>query len=89
MPVFDVGKFGAVGDGVTLDTAAIQRAIDAAAAAGGATVLFPSGNYLSYSIHLKSNVGLHLESGATIIAADAPAAGAAGYDLAEPNQWNM
>jgi polygalacturonase len=86
---FDVRAFGAAGDGKTLDTAAINKAIDAAAAAGGATVLFPAGNYLSYSIHLKSNVTLHLESGATIVAADAPAAGAAGYDLAEPNQWNM
>jgi len=86
---FDVKAFGATGDGKTLDTAAINKAIDAAAAAGGATVLFPAGNYLSYSIHLKSNVTLHLESGATIIAADAPAAGAPGYDLAEPNQWNM
>src|SRR5208283_4524222 len=86
---FDVKAFGATGDGKTPDTAAINKAIDAAAAAGGGTVLFPAGNYLSYSIHLKSNITLHLESGATIIAADAPAAGAAGYDLAEPNQWNM
>ena len=73
---FDVRGFGATGDGKTLDTAAINNAIDAAADAGGATVLFPAGNYLSYSIHLKSNVTLHLESGATIVAADAPAAGA-------------
>jgi polygalacturonase len=86
---FDVRVFGATGDGKTLDTAAIDKTIDAAAAAGGGTVLFPAGNYLSYSIHLKSNVTLQLEPGATIVAADPPAAGAAGYDLPEPNQWNM
>jgi polygalacturonase len=43
----DVKTFGATGDGKTLDTAAINKTIDAAAAAGGATVLFPAGNYLS------------------------------------------
>jgi polygalacturonase len=87
---FDVKSFGATGDGKTLDTAAINKAIDAAVAAGGGTVLFPAGNYLSYSIHLKSNITLHLEQGATLIAADPPAAGAAGFDPAEPNpQWDM
>jgi polygalacturonase len=88
---FDIKTFGATGDGKTLDTAAINKAIEAAGAAGGGTVLFPAGNYLSYSIHLKSNVALHLEQGATLIAADAPAegSGAPGYDLAEPNQWDM
>jgi polygalacturonase len=78
--VFDINAFGATGDGKTIDTPAIDRAIEAAAAAGGGTVRFPAGNYLSYSIHLKSNVALYLESGAKIIAADPP-----GYDAAEPN----
>ena len=86
---FDVRAFGARGDGTTLDTAAINKTIDAAVAAGGGTVRFPAGNYLSYSIHLKSNVSLHLESGATIVAADPPAEGGGGYDPAEPNQWDM
>ncbi len=86
---FDVRTFGATGDGKTPDTAAINKTIDAAAAAGGGTVLFPGGNYLSYSIHLKSNVTLHLEPGATLIAADPPAEGAPGFDLAEPNEWDM
>jgi polygalacturonase len=85
-----VRTFGATGDGKTLDTAAINKAIEAAAAAGGGTVLFPAGNYLSYSIRLKSHVTLHLEQGATIIAADLPAEGAGGgYDPAEPNEWDM
>src|SRR5205823_3366526 len=83
---FDVRSFGATGDGKSLDTAAINRAIDAAAAAGGGTVLFPAGTYLSTSIHLKSNVGLYLDHGATIEAA--AAAGAARYDEPEPNQWD-
>ena len=89
---FDVKSYGAKGDGKTLDTAAINKAIDAAAAAGGGTVHFPAGGYLSYSIHLKSNVTLYFDPGATIIAAETPAEGVPpggpGYDLAEPNQWD-
>jgi len=86
---FDVRTFGATGDGKTLDTAAINKAIDAASAAGGGTVLFPAGNYLCYSIHLKSDISLYLDAGATIIAADPPAQGAGGgFDLAEPNEWD-
>lgn len=87
---FDVRKFGATGDGHTPDTAAINRAIDAAAAAGGGTVVFPAGTYASYSIHLRSHVALHLDAGATILAADPPPAGApGGYDAPEPNPWEF
>ncbi|MBN2580768.1 MAG: hypothetical protein JXB10_17410 [Pirellulales bacterium] len=57
---------GAMGDGKTLCTAAIQKAIDACAAAGGGTVLFPPGTYLSGTLTLKSRVTLHLEAGATL-----------------------
>ncbi len=86
---YDVRAFGAAGDGTTLDTAAINRAIDAAAAAGGGTVVFPAGSYASYSIHLKSNVTLYLDQGATILAAYPPAAGQpGGYDAPEPNPGN-
>jgi polygalacturonase len=83
---YDVKSFGARGDGQTLDTIAINKTIDAAAAAGGGTVFFPAGNYLSVSIHLKSNIALYLDQGATIVAA-ATGPGVA-YDAPEPNQWD-
>ena len=89
--IFNVRQYGATGDGKTLDTAAINRAIEAAAAAGGGVVLFPAGDYLCFSIHLKSNVHLHLDQGATILAAESPKPGEATgynggtYDAAEPN----
>src|ERR1700674_5772706 len=85
----DVRAFGATGDGKTLDTPSISQAIDAAAAAGGGIVRFPAGSYLCYSIHLKSHITLYLDPGATIVAADAPAAGTnGGYDPPEPNAWD-
>lgn len=89
--VFNVRNFGAAGDNKTVDTTAINRAIEAAAAAGGGTVFFPSGSYLSFSIHLKSKVGLYLAHGCTIVAADSPKAGegtgynGGAYDAAESN----
>ena len=83
--IFDVKLFGATADGRTVDTPAINRAIEAAAAAGGGTVHFPAGNYLCYSIRLKSNVALHLDQNAAIIAADPGATSSTSYDLAEPN----
>lgn len=87
--IYDVRVYGALGDARTLDTAAINRTIEAAAAAGGGTVRFPAGTYLCHSIHLKSNVALYLDQGATILAADPPpAGGTGGYDPAEANQWD-
>ncbi|MFD2145433.1 glycosyl hydrolase family 28-related protein [Mucilaginibacter antarcticus] len=68
-PVYNVKKYGAKGDGKNLDTKAIDKTIDAAAAAGGGTVYFPAGDYLSVTIHLKSNVALYIDQGATIVAA--------------------
>jgi polygalacturonase len=85
---FNVRSFGAKGDGKALDTAAINRAIAAAADAGGGRVHFPAGEYLTRSVRLKSHVSLYLGEGATLIAADPLAAGQPdGYDLAEPNAW--
>ncbi|WP_419759848.1 glycoside hydrolase family 28 protein [Acidisoma sp.] len=78
---FDVRAFGAVGDGRTIDSGAINRAIEAASRAGGGTVLFPAGRYASYSIRLRSRVRLHLDRDAVILAADASDRG--GYDLPE------
>jgi polygalacturonase len=86
---YSARSFGAKGDGQTLDAAAINRAIDAAAAAGGGAVTFSPGTYLCYSIHLKSNVDLYLGPGVTILAAETPKAdGKGGYDPPEPNQWD-
>ena len=83
---FDVRSFGALGDGQTIDTPAIDRAIEETASSGGGTVYFPAGNYLSYSIHLKSKVALYLEQGATIVAADPASDAARSYDAAESNK---
>ena len=65
--VFAVRDYGAAGDATTLDTAAIQKAIDACHANGGGKVYFPPGRYLSGTLFLKSNVRLHLESGAVLL----------------------
>ena len=88
---FDIRTYGAVGDGKAIDTPAINKAIEAAATAGGGTVLFPAGTWLSFSIRLKSHVALFLAQGATILAADSPLPGqttgynGGTYDAAEPN----
>ena len=68
---FNVRDYGAKGDGKTLDSPAIDRAIQACCEQGGGRVLLPAGRYLSGSIHLKSNVELHLQAGCVIVAAPA------------------
>jgi len=83
--IYDVRSFGATGDGITIDSPAINQAIEAAANAGGGTVLFPAGTYNSFSIRLKSNLALNLLQGATILAAKTPADRSDGYDSAESN----
>lgn len=64
--VFNVQDYGAIGDSITLNTVAIQQAIDAATAAGGGKVIFPKGIYLSGALFLKSNVELYLDEGVVI-----------------------
>ncbi len=83
--IYNVVDFGAKGDGKTLDSPSINKAIEEAATKGGGMVYFPAGNYLSASIRLKSNISIYLEQGATIVAAS-PADGYK-YDDPEPNIW--
>lgn len=64
---YDVIDFGAVADGVTLNTASIQAAIDFVSSKGGGTVVFSPGKYVTGSVYLKNDVTLHLEKGATIL----------------------
>ena len=83
---YDVRVFGATGDGKTIDSGAINRTIEVAERMGGGTVYLRAGNYLCYSIHLRSKVALYLDQGATIVAADPAADPAQGYDAAESNK---
>ena len=69
---FDVKKQGAVGDGLTKDTAAVQQAIEAASQAGGGTVLLTPGAYLCGTLELKSGVTLHVQKGATLLGSTDP-----------------
>ncbi len=70
--VFDVREYGAAGDGKTLDTAAINKAVEACAQAGGGQVRFGPGRYLSATVHLKSHVTLFLEAGAVLVGTPDP-----------------
>lgn len=64
---FNVTHFGAVGDGETVVTTAVQRAIDACHLAGGGTVRVPAGDFVTGTIHIKSNVTLWLDHGARLL----------------------
>lgn len=84
--IYNVQDYGAKADGKTIDTPAINRVIEEAAAAGGGTIYFPAGEYACYSIRLASHIHLYLEQGAQIVAAFPTAT--EGYDEAEPNEHN-
>jgi hypothetical protein len=66
--IFDARDFGAAGDGATLDTAAIQKAIDAAAAAGGQVLLRGGKKYLVSTLVLKSGIDFHLADDGELLA---------------------
>jgi polygalacturonase len=83
---YNVRLYGAKGDGITVDTKSINDAISAAAMAGGGTVYFPAGIYLSFSIRLQHNISLFLDAGCVLLAADSSANGK--YDDAEPNPFD-
>lgn len=81
----NVRDFGAVGDGATIDSPAINRTIEAVSSRGGGTVYFPAGVYASYTLRLKSYVTLYLDQGAVLLAAPVPeGAAGGGYDDPEP-----
>jgi hypothetical protein len=87
-PVFgavkvNVRETGAIGDGRTNDTAAINRAIEECNARGGGDVIFPAGTYSAASIHLKSNIRFVLDKDAVISGAGE------GYDSPEPNSFEQ
>jgi polygalacturonase len=90
--IYNVRNYGATGDGKTVDTPAINKAIDAIAAAGGGTLYFPAGTYLCFTIRLRSKVDLYLSHSCTILAADSPKLGETTgynggvYDPAGPDQ---
>ena len=65
--IYNIRDFGAKGDGKTLDTAALQAAIDACTRDGGGTVLVPAGTFVIGTTELKNNVTLHLAASATLL----------------------
>ena len=67
---FNVTNYGAVGDGKTMNTSAIQKTIDTASAGGGGTVLIPAGKFLTGPFTLASSINLHLVKNATILISD-------------------
>jgi polygalacturonase len=64
---FDIKQFGALGDGIKLNTYEINQAIEACEAEGGGKVIIPQGIWLTGPIRLRSNVNLHLEEGALVL----------------------
>jgi hypothetical protein len=80
----DVRSYGAAGNGHTIDTQAINTAIETAAAKGGGIVRVPAGDYLCHTIHLKDGITLYLDRGAILRAAPSRQ-----YDPFQPNRWDQ
>ena len=80
----NVKECGALGDGIHLDTAAIQSAFDSCAAHGGGTVYFPPGTYLSGTLRLRSRVTVRIEAGATLQGSSDPEH----YEFLQPKVWS-
>jgi len=85
--VYNIKDYGAKGDGIHIDSPAINKAIEAASANGGGTIYFPAGTYMSYSIRLASHITLYMDAGSCLLAAYPQAE--SGYDLAEQNEHNQ
>ena len=64
--VFNITSFGAVGDGKTICTKALQNAVDSCNAKGGGDVIIPQGIFMIGTVHLKSNIHLQLNAGAVL-----------------------
>ena len=84
--VFNIKDFGAVGDGQTIDTKAINQAILACSRSNKGKVVIPPGQFVSGSIHLKSNIVIEIQEGGEVLGAPS---GLQAYDLPEANQWDM
>lgn len=67
MADYTILNYGAISDESTNNSEAIQKAIDECNASGGGLVIIPTGNFLSGTLILRSNVNLHLESAAFLI----------------------
>ena len=90
---WNVRDHGAAGDGTSNDTTALNKAVEACAAGGGGVVHFPPGKYLTATVHLKSNVTLHLSAGAEVVGHPDPElyqnfAPPAGTPLADRPRWH-
>jgi polygalacturonase len=70
---FNIRDYGARGDGATLDTRALQSALDAAVQIGGGTIFVPAGKYVIGSIFLRDNTTLFLDAGAVLLGSENPA----------------
>ena len=84
-PVFDVFEYGAKGDGKTVDTAAVQLAVDSCNRENGGVVLVPAGDFVVGTVQLKSNVTLHLGPGARLLGSGDPTHYSAGRGVPPGN----